>query len=79
MNWFVAVASYVVIWWITIFAVLPFGSHLSEEGDMGRAAGAPANPRLKLKILVTTGIASVLWLALYWAVTKGVMNFRGTS
>jgi predicted secreted protein len=76
VNWFIAVAAYVVIWWIAIFAVLPFGARLSDEGDLGRAAGAPANPRLKLKVVVTSLIAAVLWLALYWAVTHGVVNFR---
>jgi predicted secreted protein len=79
MNWFIAVAAYVVIWWITIFAVLPFGVKLSDEGDPGRAAGAPAHPRLKLKVIVTSLIAAVLWLALYWAVKAGVMNFRGST
>ena len=79
MSWPIAIAAYVVIWWVVIFAVLPFGVRASEEGDLGHAAGAPANPRLGLKALVTTGIASVLWLLLYWAVTSGLMNFRGAS
>ena len=49
MNWFVGIATYVVIWWITIFAVLPWGVTPAQDGDPGHAAGAPANPRLLLK------------------------------
>lgn len=77
MNWFIGIAAYVIIWWTVIFTVLPFGVRLSEEGDLGRAAGAPANPRLALKALVTTGISCVLWLAFYWAVNADLINFRG--
>jgi len=77
MSWPIGIAAYVVIWWVVIFAVLPFGVRASEEGDPGHAAGAPAQPHLLVKALVTTGIATVLWLALYWAVQHDLMNFRG--
>jgi predicted secreted protein len=77
MTWFIGISSYVVIWWVVIFAVLPFGVRHAEEGDPGHAAGAPANPRLPLKAAVTTIIAAVLWLGLFWAVQSGLVNFRG--
>ena len=76
MNWLIGIAAYVIIWWTVIFTVLPFGVRPSKEGDLGHAAGAPANPRLGLKALVTTGISCVLWLALYWAVNADLVNFR---
>jgi len=79
VNWFIAISAYVVIWWITIFAVLPFGVRLSDEGDPGRAAGAPADPRLKRKVVATTLVAAAIWLVLYWAVRNGVVNFRGMT
>lgn len=77
MNWFIGVASYVVIWWVVIFAVLPFGVRPSGEGEVGHDAGAPANPRLLLKAAVTTVVAGALWLALYWAVNADLVDFRG--
>ncbi|HZT50785.1 MAG TPA: DUF1467 family protein [Stellaceae bacterium] len=76
MSWPIAIAAYVVIWWVVIFTVLPFGLRASDEGDPGHAAGAPANPRLGRKALITTAIATVLWLLLYWAVTHSLINFR---
>jgi predicted secreted protein len=77
MNWFVAVATYVVIWWIVIFAVLPFGVRRADAPEPGHDAGAPQNPRLRLKAAVTTIVAGLLWLALYWAVNADLISFRG--
>ncbi len=76
MSWFVGIATYVVIWWITIFAVLPWGVRPAQEGDLGKGAGAPANPRLLFKAAVTSLVAGVIWLAVYWAVNADLVNFR---
>ena len=59
-----AVAIYFLIWWITLFAVLPFGVHRQDEDGAiapGTDPGAPAIPRLGLKLLWTTGVASAIF------------------
>jgi predicted secreted protein len=64
MNWMLGLALYFIIWWTMLFAVLPFGVHSQAEmNDIvpGSEPGAPARPRLGLKMLVTTGVAAVLW------------------
>lgn len=76
MNWLVGIGMYVVLWWIAIFAVLPWGVKPSPLGDPGHAAGAPANPRLLLKAAITSVVAAVLWLIIYWAVTSDLIDFR---
>lgn len=76
MGWVVGTATYVIIWWLVVFAVLPFGVRPAEEGDVGRAAGAPAQPRIALKAVITTAIAAAIWLFVYWAVSVGLVNFR---
>lgn len=76
MTWTIGIATYVVIWWITIFAVLPWGVKPAEKGDLGHGAGAPANPRLGLKAAVTTLVAGILWLIVYWAVNANLISFR---
>jgi len=76
MSWFVGIGMYVVLWWIAIFAVLPWGVKPSPEGDPGHAAGAPANPRLLRKAAITSVVAAVLWLIIYWAVTSDLIDFR---
>jgi predicted secreted protein len=75
MNWFTGIASFVVIWWVVIFAVLPWGVRPAED-EMGQRAGAPENPRLGLKALVTTGVAVVLWGILYLIVSSDIWSFR---
>jgi predicted secreted protein len=76
MNWVEGVVAYVIIWWVVIFAVLPFGVRPAPKGDPGYAAGAPANPRLVLKAAVTTAVATLIWLGLYAAVRNNLIDFR---
>ena len=78
MSWFLGISSYVIVWWIVLFAVLPFGVHHAGKGDPGHAAGAPADPRLKLKLAITTALASVVWLLAYEAIRLDLVNFRGS-
>jgi len=78
VGWVFGSATYLIIWWLVIFAVLPFGVRPSPEGDPGHAAGAPANPHLLLKFAVTTVIATVIWFLADWAVNSGLLDFRGS-
>lgn len=62
------VAIYFLIWWITLFAVLPWGVRSQHEaGEMapGTDPGAPAIHRVWSKLLWTTLIASVIFGILY--------------
>ena len=60
-------ALFFVIWWITLFAVLPFGIRSQiEAGEVsaGTDPGAPAAPALREKAIWTTLVAAgVLILA----------------
>lgn len=76
MTWVQGIVAYVVIWWVVIFAVLPFGIRPVEDGDIGHAAGAPANPRLWFKAGVTTIVAAVLWVGLFILVKSDLVSFR---
>jgi predicted secreted protein len=76
MSWFVGIGMYVVIWWVAIFAVLPWGVKPAAKDDPGHAAGAPANPQLLRKAAITTVVAGVLWLIVYWAVSIDLIDFR---
>ncbi|MBB3019935.1 putative secreted protein [Microvirga lupini] len=56
-------ALYFVIWWILLFAVLPFGVRSqTEAGEVVRGSepGAPALPALREKAIWTTLVASVV-------------------
>ena len=57
-----AIAIYFIIWWTTLFAVLPIGVRTqAEEGEVspGTPESAPHRPRLLPKMLATTVVASI--------------------
>jgi predicted secreted protein len=57
------IALYFVIWWILLFAVLPFGVRSQAESGAvvhGSEPGAPALPALREKAVWTTFVASVV-------------------
>ena len=63
-----AVAVYITIWWVTLFAVLPLrvkSQHEDAEGrHLGTDPGAPVSPRLLWKAGVTTVVSAVLFAVL---------------
>lgn len=68
------IAIYFLIWWIVLFAVLPFGiksQHEAGEVEDGTDPGAPLAPQLLKKALVTTVISGVLFAAGYYANVSG--------
>jgi predicted secreted protein len=60
-----AIAIYFLIWWIVLFAVLPWGAHAqgSEGGVPGTDPGAPRVPHLKAKLLWTTAVSAIVFAA----------------
>ena len=71
---------FVLIWWIVFFSILPVGikseNKKFEEKIQGNDAGAPKNPNIGKKFLITTFITSVLFFAIYYIVTKEFFNLR---
>ena len=72
------VAIYFVIWWITLFAILPFGvRNAHEAGEKvgeGHDAGAPIAHRLLLKAGINTVVSAVIFLGVYFAYTGGLFG-----
>ncbi len=64
MQFGTALAIYFLIWWVTLFAVLPWGVRNQEENGAvspGTDPGAPAAHRVWKKLLWTTLIAAALY------------------
>ena len=56
------IAIYFLIWWVVLFAVLPWGVRAQgEEGAPGTDPGAPTVPRLRAKLIWTTLVATAVW------------------
>ena len=66
-----AIAIYFIIWWVVLFAVLPWGIRSQHESGSiapGSDPGAPAVPGLKRKLIWTTIVAAAVfavWYGLY--------------
>ncbi|MBV9862510.1 MAG: DUF1467 family protein [Alphaproteobacteria bacterium] len=76
MGWLTGIVVYVLVWWVTLFAVLPLWVTPSEPEQPGFAAGAPQQPRLWLKAALTTAVAAVIWLGIYIVVREPWFSFR---
>lgn len=78
MNLASALAIYFIIWWLVLFLVLPFGirnAHESGEAvEEGNEPGAPVRPRLLLKALITTILATAVFTIFYLAQTRGLLS-----
>ena len=71
------VAVYIVIWWIVLFAVLPWGVHSQQESGKvvrGSERGAPVRPLMKKKLAATTVIAAFLLAAGYGLWLSGFID-----
>lgn len=69
MTLTMGIAIFFTMWWIVLFAVLPFGVRSQhEEADYaeGTDPGAPVAPKLLLKAAITTLVTGVLFAALWW-------------
>jgi predicted secreted protein len=72
MNIGTMVAVYFVIWWVTLFMVLPFGAKSAHEMgvavEKGNERGAPISPNLLPKVLINTVLAGIITALIWWAV-----------
>lgn len=78
MGVYAGLTVYVVIWWMVLFMVLPWGVSPIDAADVdrGHAPGAPRRPRMVLKALITTVIAAAIWGLIYWIIRLDVISFR---
>ena len=75
-----AIAIYFLIWWIVLFAVLPWGVRAQgDHGVPGTDPGAPAIPGLRAKLVWTTAVAAVVWAAAALAYVKGWVTLDGLA
>ncbi len=77
MGWVTGIAVYVMIWWLALFAVLPIGARPDLRPDPHSGwRGAPVAPALWKKALLTSVVAAVIWLAVWWLVRSPYLSFR---
>ncbi|MBG1231307.1 DUF1467 family protein [Aestuariivirga litoralis] len=69
------IAVYFVIWWITLFAVLPLGVKSAHETgtqvEEGHDPGAPAVTRVWRVVSINTVVAAFAFALVYYMYTHG--------
>ncbi|MBV8870568.1 MAG: DUF1467 family protein [Acetobacteraceae bacterium] len=77
MGWFNGCVLYVLIWWVALFAVLPWGIRAQPGPDaLTGWRGAPEHPRLLRTAVATTIVAGIVWLGAYWLISSPYLSFR---
>ena len=75
-----SIIVYVLIWWIIFFSVLPVGIQSNKEEFKERIEGvdpgAPNNPKIAKKFLITTIITSIIFIVIYYLVEFDLLNLR---
>tara|TARA_A100001011_G_scaffold349341_1_gene387857 strand:- start:444 stop:698 length:255 start_codon:yes stop_codon:yes gene_type:complete len=75
-----SIIVYVLIWWIIFFSVLPIGIQSNKEKFRekieGVDPGAPNNPKIAKKFLITTIITSIIFIVIYYLVKFDLLNLR---
>ncbi len=71
MNWVTGILVYVLIWWIVLFMVLPWGVRVPDEAEPGHATSAPERPLMWRKVMATSLIAALVWGAFFYVLEMG--------
>ena len=75
-----SIIVYVLIWWMIFFSILPVGIQSKKEQFKERIdgldPGAPNNPNIGKKFLITTIITSVIFIVIYYLVSFNLLNLR---
>lgn len=72
MNGVLAFAIFIVLWWVVLFTVLPYGLKTQDEDadvTLGTVPSAPRNIRHVVMAMVWTTVISVVVFAAFLAVT----------
>jgi predicted secreted protein len=84
MSWTMGIALYFIIWWVMLFAVLPFGVHTQGDAGeriLGTPESAPAAPKFRRILLTTTAVATavfaLVWLALVYRLVQ--LDYGGVA
>ena len=77
MSIFSGFVLYAVIWFLTLFVVLPL--RLTTQGDAGSVvpgthASAPADAGMRRRLIVTTVAAAVVWAVVAGIVLSGAVT-----
>ena len=65
---------FILLWWWVFLMSLPFGIKTPDDVEIGHATSAPEKPMIRHKVIVSTIIASVLFIIVYWIIDTGFIS-----
>ncbi|MGH6929515.1 MAG: DUF1467 family protein [Dongiaceae bacterium] len=78
MGWVSGVFIYVLIWFVVLFTVLPWGVKIPDNPEPGHAPSAPISPRIGVKLVATSLVSAVVWAIVWYVMQSGWISFRPT-
>ncbi len=78
MTFTESLVVYIIIWWLVLFMVLPWGISQVNPDDLmpGEDPGSPAKGRMVMKLGITSVISAALLGVYYLVATSGMISFR---
>ncbi len=72
-----SIVIFVILWWIVFFSLLPIDVNRKRQDIIkGTDPGAPENPKMLKKIILSTLITSLIFIILYLLVKYDYFNLR---
>lgn len=63
------IVVFLLIWFVSLMMVLPFGHERNEDGT-------PVTPHIKKKFFRTTVMALMIWGMVFWLIESDLISFR---
>jgi predicted secreted protein len=76
MDFVSGAVVFILLWWWVFFMTLPFGIKTPDVVENGHATSAPENPMLQRKVMISTAIASVLFVIVYLIIDSGFISLK---
>jgi predicted secreted protein len=74
-----SIVLYAVVWFMTLFVILPLRLKSQEEaGDVvpGTPASAPANPQIKKRMTIVTLVGTAVWIAICTLIITDILSME---
>ena len=78
MGWISFLAIYFILWWVVLFAMLPFGLRTQDEEEdvtLGTVSSAPRGPHMLRALLLTTVVSGLIFGVFYAAIVWFGLSF----
>jgi len=75
MTIFTGIILYIMIYWLALFAVLPFGNKFVEVTETGNVTSAPDHANMKRKFIITAIVSAIIWMIVFLSIHFEIIDF----